>query len=620
MADHSLTIHRRLASLVVLLAGLEFGLVGLLNGLENELSDSFIRLQAPALLADTDIVIIDINEYSLGKMAPEAGRYPWPRAIQAELLEGVLAQRPRAVVYDILFSGRDNALLADSDSYFADVIARTDKVYFPFTLLGEDTQTPSQLVISEYAAALGFEPTDRADPNATLEAELPFAAAVKTGRLGTINFEPNIDGDGIGRHYALFRERGGWRIPSLPARLARDLHFPLTVGDSFILHWRGGISAHTRIPFFDLYADFTREKRQRPANELQDKIVIIGSTASSLYDQNSTPISSIHPGVEVLATAIDNLKNQQYMQRLPGFVAPTITLLLLLALYFSFKQSRNPFRIFLGMLLLTPIMLYLGYFSVQQRLLLPVFTPLVFAWIYYAMAALSEYLQERRARQRSVDMFGRFLDPRVVKDLVSEGTQALNDYVNARERELSVLFSDIRGFTTLSESRSAEEIVSLLNRYFSRQTHVIFAHSGTVDKFIGDAIMAFWGAPIANKTHACDAVAAALDMVDALLDFREELGGDIGQSFNIGIGIHSGPAVVGLIGSDNRLDYTCIGDTVNLASRIEGKTKDVGVRVLVSGATREQCGDMFDFIAHGSYKVKGREQEVLLFEPRRHGS
>jgi adenylate cyclase len=265
-------------------------------------------------------------------------------------------------------------------------------------------------------------------------------------------------------------------------------------------------------------------------------------------------------------------------------------------------------------------MLYLGYVSVQQRLLLPVFTPMVFAWVYYAVAALSEYLQERRARQRSVDMFCRFLDPRVVKDLVSEGEQALHDYVNAGERELSVLFSDIRGFTTLSESRSAEEIVSLLNRYFSRQTHVIFAHSGTVDKFIGDAIMAFWGAPIANKTHACDAVAAALDMVDALLDFREELGGDIGQSFNIGIGIHSGPAVVGLIGADNRLDYTCIGDTVNLASRIEGKTKDIGVRVLVSGATREQCGDMFDFIAHGSYKVKGREQEVLLFEPRRHGS
>ncbi len=272
------------------------------------------------------------------------------------------------------------------------------------------------------------------------------------------------------------------------------------------------------------------------------------------------------------------------------------------------------------MLLLTPVMLYSGYFSIQHYLLLPVVTPLVFAWVYYALGALSEYLHERRTRQRSVDMFGRFLDPRVVKDLVNEGEGALNDYVNAGERELSVLFSDIRGFTSLSENRSAEEIVSLLNRYFSRQTHVIFAHNGTMDKFIGDAIMAFWGAPLANRTHACDAVGAALDMVDALLAFRDEIGGEIGQTFDIGIGIHSGPAVVGMIGSDNRLDYTCIGDTVNLASRIEGKTKDVGVRILVSEDTRLQCGDVFDFIPHGSYKVKGREKQVQLFEPRRRGT
>ena len=219
----------------------------------------------------------------------------------------------------------------------------------------------------------------------------------------------------------------------------------------------------------------------------------------------------------------------------------------------------------------------------------------------------------RRQTLRSVQIFSRFLDPRVVNDLVSHGESALN--IKPESRRITVLFSDIRGFTTLSERHSAEEIVALLNDYFSRQVQVIFQHHGTMDKFIGDAIMAFWGAPVADDAQACNAVAAALDMADALQQFKQDLGA-ADENFDVGIGIHTGPGVVGFIGSDNRLDYTAIGDTVNLASRIEGQTKGVA-RILVSADTREQCGDAFDFIDHGFYKVKGRTQEVRLFEPRR---
>jgi adenylate cyclase len=179
-----------------------------------------------------------------------------------------------------------------------------------------------------------------------------------------------------------------------------------------------------------------------------------------------------------------------------------------------------------------------------------------------------------------------------------------------------LLFSDIRGFTTLSETRPPAEVVAILNRYFTRQVEVIFKHGGSLDKYIGDAIMAFWGAPLDDPEHAKNAVACALEMADTLLAFKAELG-ELGASFDVGIGVHSGPAVVGLIGSEIRREYTSIGDTVNLASRIEGLTKQAGRRILVSRETMEQCRGAFDFVSCGTFQAKGRAQPVELFEPRR---
>jgi adenylate cyclase len=256
------------------------------------------------------------------------------------------------------------------------------------------------------------------------------------------------------------------------------------------------------------------------------------------------------------------------------------------------------------------------YFAMTRLYSIALLTPLLFGWGFYFAAALSEYLREKKSREQTVRIFNRFLDPRVVSSLVAQGETPQS--LSGQAREISVLFSDIRGFTTLSEKRSPEEIVSLLNRYFSLQVEIIFRHGGTLDKFIGDAIMAFWGAPQEDPQHAEHAVAAALEMEQALLHFKAELGED-GKDFDVGIGIHSGKAVVGFIGSDARLDYTAIGDTVNLSSRIEGLTKGVA-RILVSGDTVKRCvtsqgRNAFDFSTTGSYKVKGRLQEVELFTP-----
>jgi len=244
--------------------------------------------------------------------------------------------------------------------------------------------------------------------------------------------------------------------------------------------------------------------------------------------------------------------------------------------------------------------------------LLPVLTPLVAAWSFYAAATLAEILRERQAKREAVAQFSRFVNPHVVRQLVERG----GIEGAGQTREVTLLFSDIRGFTTLSESRSPGEVVELLNRYFSLQVDVVFAHGGSLDKFIGDCIMALWGAPLDDPEHARHAVACALDMADTLQAFKRELGAEQ-LDFDVGIGLHSGPAVVGLIGSQKRREYTAIGDTVNLASRIEGLTKDAKRRILVSRDTMERCGDAFDFVSCGTFPVKGRAQPVELFEPRR---
>ena len=219
----------------------------------------------------------------------------------------------------------------------------------------------------------------------------------------------------------------------------------------------------------------------------------------------------------------------------------------------------------------------------------PVLGALAWGWTAYLALSALAYLDERRVRLRTSGMFKRFLDPRVVSDLIERGD--LDYRREARSTEVTVLFSDIRGFTALSELASAEEVVAMLNGYFSRQTEVVFAHGGTLDKFIGDAIMAFWGAPVAQPDSARLAVEAALAMSAALEELRGEIGA-LGADLEIGIGLHTGRAVVGFIGSADRLDYTVIGDTVNLASRVEGLTKGVA-RVLVTEATRERVSTAF---------------------------
>jgi adenylate cyclase len=585
--------------------------LGLTNWLDNKLLDFNLRSLATRLAPDPDIVLIDIDEPTLDAMASEYGRYPWSRAVFAAFLEGLERQRPAAVVFDILFVDPHKDHAAD-DILLIETARRLPHVYFPMVRLPASPEADrAGFPLKQLPGAMAQ--SAQTDPEARAALLLPLPGLVATGRLGTIDVYP--DADGVVRRYPLYVEAAGWRIPSLPTRVAQGLGYALPPDSATLpMVWHGPAFSYRRVSFHDVFFDFELQLPKRPPNEFTDKIVVIGSTAAALLDLRVTPMDARFPGPEVIATAIDNLKHGERVAPAPAWVGPLLMAFTLVVLSVLFARGVSVLHIGLAALGLSGVLAFGSWLAlVQGRLAVPVVASMVFGvWVYYVVAAVRAYLLERRDRRRVTQLFSRFLDPRVVSGLVEQGETTGS--LSGQRREISVLFSDIRGFTTLSEQKTPQEVVDILNRYFSLQVDVIFRHQGTLDKYIGDAIMAFWGAPTEQPDHACRALAAARDMQEALQRFRAELG-EAGQHFDIGIGINSGEAVVGFIGSpEHRQDYTVIGDTVNTASRIESETKG-RARILVSESTKTACPDSIEFVDHGFVKLKGRTGQVHLYEP-----
>jgi adenylate cyclase len=309
--------------------------------------DAMVRYRLVVPKPDADIVIVDINEASLAAMAKDYGRWPWPRQVLGEFVEAVERQHPRAVVFDILFSDAD-VYNPDSDAYFDAAIAGTTNTYFPMLRLDRASDRLSQIKPAVIPGVIPM-PGETPDPNATIAMVLPhFPAALNGGRLGTHNVYP--DADGVTRSYPVYADEYGWKVPALPARIGQDMGWPVPATQSMLLNWRGKPFAYHYVTFSDVFNDMQNKVKQRPQDEFANKIVIIGSTAPSLFDLKATPTARVFPGVEVLATAIDNIKHGDSLRFPEGrgwYLAVTLTIVWLTAwAFFRDVGRRNIDRLF----------------------------------------------------------------------------------------------------------------------------------------------------------------------------------------------------------------------------------------------------------------------------------
>lgn len=348
---------------------------------------------------DPDIVIVDIDEASLAALAKDYGRWPWPRQVFGEFLEQLQAQRPQAVVFDILFSDAD-VFNPDSDAYFNEVVAGTGNTYFPLLRLPAANDALSQLrpsMVPGLKPMPGAQPEDR--PVALV---LPFfKAAVDSGRFGAHNILP--DSDGVARAYPVHHDVHGWRIPSLPARVAEGLGWPVPERGEILLNWRGPPFTYRSVSFADVYLDMLRKERQRPADEFKGKVVIIGSTAPSLFDIKATSVARQFPGVEILATAIDNLKHDDHIRvpasRWPVFLA---TLLLLWGTAWALFRNVEPER-FARLFGFSQVgLLALSYLTISfTNFYLNLAGPVLLVFAYFSVAKLYAYATAK-ALERNV--------------------------------------------------------------------------------------------------------------------------------------------------------------------------------------------------------------------------
>lgn len=306
----------------------DWGVQGFVSGAEIRLFDTLISKRIFTPNPDPDIVILDIDEASLSGMAAQHGRWPWSNQVFGDLVRGIEAQQPKAIVFDILFSDRDSHR-ADSDAAFNAEIAKSKTTFFPMLRLDPQNDKLSRIPVG---ALPGVRPLSAdlpaTDPQAPIAIILPkVPAAIDNGRLGTHQVHP--DPDGIIRRYPSWLEYAGWRIPSLPQRMAEEFNWPGAPVQEALLNWRGPPFTYRYVPFIDAYRELVTAKPERPGNAFTGKIVIIGSTAPSLFDVKGTPMARIHPGVEILATAIDNFKHGDTLRERPAWVMRLAALLLI---------------------------------------------------------------------------------------------------------------------------------------------------------------------------------------------------------------------------------------------------------------------------------------------------
>lgn len=597
--------------------------------LERKILDIEFTTFSRPIRPDPSVVIVAVNDRSIREMEPVLGRWPWPRRVVGEILDYLHTAGVRQIGVDILYPERNISDPA-GDRYLEEQIRQSGSVLlaadFPHANQKTIAEKPGDLkrfrlsVPDEIAAKIPNIPPSR-------KPLIPHPDFLRAGAgIGGVHL--SADPDGPTRRYQLLNAYDGDYFPSLAlAMKLRDgisppwTRIPLSRDGTILLNWYGPqgtfpyLEAHRILEARRQFLSSSESKplHQEAAAYLKDKIILLGVTGTGLFDLRATPFSPVYAGVEVHATALSNLMRSDFIRAWPALWGNLYVLMIALAtglLGIRFRSSILEVVAALGLLMAVLMAAMLAFYS--YSLWIPAALPMIVIFVIAAGNLSWNYFVAGRERRFIRGAFSKYLNEEVLRQLLEDPKKL---ELGGENTPLTILFSDIRGFTSLSENRPPDEVVALLNEYLTEMVDIVFAYGGTLDKFIGDAVMAFWGAPVKTEDHPEKAVQAALAMIRKVAELRGRWESEGKPPLRIGIGISTGVVTVGNIGSVRSQSYTVIGDEVNLASRLESLNKEFHTSLIISESVYARLQNHKDvsFEDLGEVRVKGKEKSVRIY-------
>jgi adenylate cyclase len=611
--------------------------------------DFFQRIDPRQKTAERPVTIVDIDDKSLEKF----GQWPWPRTRIADLITELTRLGAVVIAFDVVFSEPDRLNPADAADTFRNLdedtraklraLPSNDEVF-------AEAIRKSRVVLGESGAAEELAALDKTLPVTGLAmlGEEPqrfmfeFPGLLRNTKVlehaaagrGLFTIKP--ERDGIVRRVPMIMLAQGQTMPSLSFEILRVASGSGTI---LIKSEKTGIKS-LGIKGFQLPTDgngqlWVRYALQDPSlyvpviNVLEKtvapemitgKLVLIGTSAVGLNDIKTTPVSQNMPGVEIHAQILESaLTGDVISQPIFGVAVEFVTALLFGLLVIAFAPLFGPVTLVtLGAAFASMLVGMSVYFYTQNRLLIDFTYPLMSTTAIYLTLIFTSFVREQAQRRQIRSAMGRYVSPVLVEQLAQSPERLV---LGGEEREMTIMFSDMRGFTSISETykNDPQGLTALMNRFLTPLTNAILNRKGTIDKYMGDAIMAFWNAPLDDKDHELNACEAALDMlarVDALNQAREQEAKEEGRPFiplNVGVGLNTGICVVGNMGSDMRFDYSVFGDSVNLASRLEGQSKEYGFPIIVGSRTALAARDKFAILELDFIMVKGKKEPEVIY-------
>ncbi len=609
-----------------------------LKSIELKTYDAKFRLRGTRPIQN-NIVIVAIDDKSIETF----GRWPWNRAILAQTLERVLDGKPKLVAFDMVFSEKDPTS-ADSDPLFSSVIQKSTASvllgYF-FYFSKRDIAALSTDWEKQFEAVFDSKITAKISTVQYPPEEIPTGLGIKSSiepyAKATRNhgfFDISSDLDGVIRKTHLIGKHKNTLFPSFglkTASLVENKDIVVQFGEEGIEKIRLGQDelptnergelwinfsgpAHAFPQTFPTYSFADLSRREIDPGQFRDKIVLFGVTAKAVSDLRITPTSASMPGVELNATIAENILNRNFLIRPNQAFALEIAFIILFGILF-YPLILSKLNSIASALVF--FILLFAYQCFDQKLLfekgLVANSFLISSHLFFVFLTSTIYkyfVQERKTRQTRA-AFQHYVSPAVVNEILKHPDQLV---LGGEKRRLTVLFSDIRNFTSISEKIEPVKLTHLLNTYLTEMTNIVYEHQGMLDKYVGDELMALFGAPLKTPKHPLDACLSAIEMIQKLPKVKDAWAKEGISELNIGIGIHTGEMIVGNMGSTKIFDYTVIGDSVNLGSRLEGANKIYGTRIIISQEVyNEVAGRIFcrelDFI-----RVRGKKEPVRIYE------